>query len=213
MIRTRLLLVDDHKLVRAGMRALIATLEGFEVIGEADDGASALDLIRQELPDIVITDLRMKGVGGLELSRHLQKEFPQVKVLILSMHADESHVHQVLRSGVRGYLLKDSAMEELALALAAVIRGEIWLSPAISTQVLQGYIRSNNSAPDTLTERQLEILKLIAEGVSIKEIAFKLDISVKTVEAHRAQIMERLQIRDTTGLVKFALRTGLVDLE
>jgi DNA-binding NarL/FixJ family response regulator len=210
---TRLVLVDDHKLIRAGMRTLIATLDGFEVIGEADDGAAALELVRRDEPDIVITDLRMNGVGGLELSRQLQKEFPQVRVLILSMHADEGHVQQVLRSGVRGYLLKDAAMEELALALDAVMRGEIWLSPAISTQVLQGYIQNNNAAPDPLTPRQLEILKLIAEGEAIKEIAFKLDISIKTVEAHRAQIMERLQIRDTPGLVKYALRSGLVHLE
>ena len=207
----RIILADDHGLVRAGLRGLIDRLAGVRVVGEAEDGAAALALVRQEPPDIVITDISMKGMGGVELAGALKREFPQVHVMVLSMHADEEHVQKALLSGVSGYLLKDSALLELELALRAVLRGESYLSPAVSRQVVAGYL-SGATASEPLTARQREILTHIAEGMAAKEIAFKLGISTKTVEAHRSQIMERLGIRDVAGLVKYALQAGLVSI-
>ncbi|HWA37831.1 MAG TPA: response regulator transcription factor [Burkholderiales bacterium] len=207
----RIILADDHGLVRAGLRGLIERLAGFSVIGEAEDGATALALVRKEVPEVVITDISMKGMGGLALADALKREFPQVRVIVLSMHADEEHVQKALLSGVRGYLLKDSALLELELALRAVLRGDSYLSPAVSRQVAAGYL-SGATATEALTARQREILTHIAEGMAVKEIAFKLGISTKTVEAHRSQIMERLGIRDIPGLVKYALQAGLVSL-
>lgn len=212
MSEARVILVDDHVLVRAGLRALLDRLEGVRVLAEAGDGAAALELVRRDPPDIVITDISMQGMDGVQLASVLNQEFPQVRVIVLSMHAGAEFVHQALGSGVAAYLLKDSAMVELELALRAVLRGESYLSPAVSKQVMDGYVHGTGSE-DALTERQREILKLIAEGMSAKEIAFQLGISPKTVEAHRSQIMERLQITDVAGLVMYALRTGLIQLK
>jgi DNA-binding NarL/FixJ family response regulator len=207
----RIILADDHGLVRAGLRGLIDRLAGVRVVGEAEDGAAALALVRREPPEVVITDISMKGMGGVELAGALKREFPRVRVIVLSMHAEEEHVQRALLSGVSGYLLKDSALLELELALRAVLRGESYLSPAVSRPVVAGYL-SNATASEALTARQREILIHIAEGMAAKEIAFKLGISTKTVEAHRSQIMERLGIRDIPGLVKYALQAGLVSL-
>lgn len=212
MSEARVILVDDHVIVRAGLRALLDKLEGIRVVAEATDGATALELVRREPPEIVITDISMKQMDGVQLAASLKREFPQVRVIVLSMHAGADYVQQALGSGVSAYLLKDSAMVELELAVRAVLRGESYLSPAVSRQVMDGYVEA--TAPHAeLTERQREILKLIAEGSSAKEIAFQLGISPKTVEAHRAQIMERLQISDIPGLVMYALRTGLIRLK
>lgn len=213
MSSARILLVDDHKLMRAGLRALIEGAPGMSVIGEADDGAMALEMVRRDSPDIVITDISMRGIGGLELLAVLQREFPQVRVVILSMHAEKAYVDQTLGTGARAYLLKDAAMEELHLALQAVLKGDIYLSPGVSTKIIDGFIRNAESAQDVLTPRQREILKMLAEGISVREIARMGDTSVKTVEAHRAQIMERLNIRDIAGLVRYAVRTGLVNIK
>jgi DNA-binding NarL/FixJ family response regulator len=207
------ILVDDHNLVRAGLRALLDSIGGVRVVAEAADGAAALELVRREPPDAVVTDITMKGMGGLELAAILQREYPQVRVVILSMHAEEDYVQQALAAGVSGYLLKDAAMLELELALRAALRGETYLSPAVSRQVVNGYVQANAASPEVLTPRQREILILIAEGVAAKEIAYRLDISAKTVEAHRSQMMDRLDIHDIAGLVKFAIRTGLVKLK
>lgn len=212
MSEARVILVDDHVIVRAGLRALLDRLEGIRVVAEATDGAAALELVRREPPDLVITDISMKKMDGVQLAASLTREFPQVRVIVLSMHATADYVQQALGSGVSAYLLKDSAMVELELAVRAVLRGESYLSPGVSRQVMDGYVEATASQAD-LTERQREILKLIAEGSSAKEIAFQLGISPKTVEAHRAQIMERLQISDVAGLVMYALRTGLIQLK
>lgn len=206
-------LVDDHNLVRAGLRALLGSCAGVTVIGEATDGAGAMELVRRQPPDIVITDITMKGIGGVELAAALQKEFPAVRVVVLSMHADQHYVQQALASGVSAYLLKDAAMLELELAIQAVLRGEKYLSPAISQQVVNGYVEANARLVESLTARQRQILTLMAKGEAAKEIAHRLGISVKTVEAHRAQLMERLGIRDLPNLVKYAIRVGLADLE
>jgi DNA-binding NarL/FixJ family response regulator len=211
----RVLLADDHALVRAGMRSLLRDIEGVEVVGEAADGAEALALAARERPDAVLLDIAMKGMGGLEAAAQFHERYPQVKVIILSMHAGEEYVLQALRAGAAAYLIKDSATAELELALKSVMRGETYLSPAISRQVVEGYVqRMGAGTPvDPLTPRQREVLKGIAEGRSTKKIALDLGLSVKTVETHRAQIMERLGIRDVAGLVRYAMRTGLVPPE
>ncbi len=215
MANVRVLLVDDHALVRAGMKSLLRDIEGVEVVGEAADGAAALALAGRERPDAVLLDIAMKGMGGLETAAKFREQFPGVKVLILSMHSSEEYVLQALRAGAVAYLIKDSATAELELALRSVMRGETYLSPAISRQVVEGYVQRVGAAAaeDPLTPRQREVLKRVAEGRSTKEIAYELGLSVKTVETHRAQIMERLGIRDVAGLVRYAMRTGLVPPE
>ena len=208
----RVVLADDHALVRAGMRSLLGGMAQVEVVGEAASGEEALVLAGRERPDVVLMDIAMKGITGLEAAARMREQYPEVRVVILSMHAGEEYVLQALRAGAIGYLLKDAATGELELALRSVMRGESWFSPAVSRQVVEGYVqRVGGEAPaDVLTTRQREVLKLVAGGKSTKEIAFDLNLSVKTVETHRAQIMERLGIRDVAGLVRYALKTGLV---
>lgn len=215
MAALRVLLVDDHKLVRAGMRSLLREFEGVEVVAEASDGAEALLLAERERPDVVLMDIAMKGMNGLEAAARLRERLPATKIVILSMHTSEEYVLLALRAGAAAYLIKDSATSELELALQSVMRGETYLSPAISRQVVEGYVQrvGEGGAADPLTPRQREVLKRIAEGRSTKEIAYELNLSVKTVETHRAQIMERLGIRDVAGLVRYAMRAGLVPPE
>ena len=213
MTPVRVLLADDHALVRAGIRALLEGLEGVAVVAEAGNGGEVLELARKHRPDVVLLDISMPGTGGLEASAQLKQELPEVRVVMLSMHANEEYVLQALRAGAVGYMLKDSATAELELALQAVMQGETYLSPPISKQVVEGYVQrvgAEQPAADHLTPRQRQVLQLIAEGLSTKEIAYRLELSVKTVETHRAQLMERLQIRDIAGLVKYAIRNGLV---
>lgn len=198
MTRLRILLADDHTLVRAGIRALLAQMPDIEIVGEAGDGREALALAKAYGPDVLLMDIAMTGMSGLEAAAQVKKECPGVKVIILSMHANEEYVIQALRAGAVGYLLKDAAAVELELALKAAVAGQTYLSPAISRQVLENYVTrvGGIAPPNPLTPRQREILQLVAEGRSTKEIAFALEISVKTVETHRAQIMERLDIHD-----------------
>ncbi len=209
----RVLLVDDHKLVCAGMRLLLEGLQGVQVVGEAHDGREALALVKVHQPDLVLMDIAMKGLNGLEATAHVKRDFPEVRVVILSMYSSEEHVLQGLRAGASGYLLKDSATQELELAVRTVMRGEIYLSPPVSKQVIGDYVQRvshGHKSTDELTHRQREILQLIAEGYSTKEIAHQLDLSVKTVETHRAQLMRRLGIYDIAGLVRCAIRMGLI---
>ena len=208
----RVLLADDHSLVRAGIRSLLGAMADVQVVAEASSGEEALELAAREQPDIVLMDIAMKGITGLDAAARMREALPGVRVLILSMHSGEEYVLQALRAGAAGYLLKDAATGELELALRSVMRGESWLSPAVSRQVVEGYVQRANAdaTPDVLTARQREVLRLVAGGKSTKEIAFFLNLTVKTVETHRAQIMERLGIRDVPGLVRYALRTGLV---
>lgn len=209
----RVLLADDHVLVRTGIRLLLQKSEGVDVVGEADDGRRAVALAMELRPQIVLMDISMPSLNGLEATAQIVRDCPQTRVIILSMSADEAHVLQALRAGASGYLLKDASPDELTLALQAVMRGDTWLTPRVSRQVVDGYVgrlSEGETTLDVLTPRQREILQLIAEGQGTKEIAFKLGLSVKTVETHRSQIMERLNIRDVPGLTRFAVRSGLV---
>ncbi len=213
MTPLRVLLADDHTLVRAGLRSLAGQLKGVEVVAEAGNGHEVLALVSAHRPDVVLMDITMPGMNGLEAALHLRKAFPGVKIIMLSMHAGEDYALQALRAGASGYLVKDSAPLELELALQAVSRGEIYLSPPISRQVVESYLRGTGQDAQPLallTGRQREVLQLIAEGHGTKDIARKLLLSVKTVETHRAQLMERLDIHDVAGLVRFAIRHGLV---
>jgi DNA-binding NarL/FixJ family response regulator len=210
---TRVLLADDHVLVRTGIKLLLTGIEGVTVVGEASDGREAVALAAKLRPRIVLMDISMQNLNGLEATAQIRREQPDVRVIILSMSADEAHVAQALRAGAAGYLLKDATPEELTLALAAVDSGNTYLTPRVSKQVIEGFVGrlgEGESSLDALTPRQREILQLIAEGQGTKEIAFKLGLSIKTVETHRAQIMDRLNIRDVPGLVRFAIRTGIV---
>lgn len=209
----RILLADDHTLMRAGIRLLLQNIEEVQVVGEASDGHEALRFIRVHRPDVVLMDIGMSGMNGLEATVRISRDFPDVRVIILSMHAHEEYVHWALRAGVAGYLLKDAMPTELELAIKAVAAGHNYLSPAISNHVVQEYrkhLDGERSPLERLTSRQREILQLIAEGHTTKEIAQKIHLSIKTVETHRTQLMKRLDIHDIPGLVRFAVRMGLV---
>lgn len=209
----RVILADDHTLVRAGIRSLLEKLPAFKVVGEASEGHEAFDLIKATAPHIVLMDITMAGMNGLEVTARVVKELPNVKVIILSMHANEEYVLKALRVGASGYMLKDAATTELEFALNSVSRGQTYLSPSISKNVINNYLERVNDQQSTLeilTPRQRETLQLVVEGKTTKEIAFALNISVKTVETHRAQLMERLGIFDVPGLVRYAIRTGVI---
>lgn len=221
--RIKILLADDHHLVRAGIRSLLKSIENVDVVAEANNGREALQLISEHNPDIVLLDIAMAELNGLEVTERVSKEHPEVLIIILSMHMNEEYVLQALKTGASGYMLKDSAPNELEIAIKAVLKGERYLSPAISKNLVDDYLRridgGTQKKPDSenifalLTPRQREILQLIAEGNSTKEIANKLHVSVKTVETHRAQLMDRLDIRDIPGLVRYAIRTGIIEFE
>ncbi len=214
----RILLADDHALVRAGIRELVQKIPGIEVIGEASGGRQALEMIESLSPDLVLLDIGMKELNGLEVAARVTRDFSAVKILILSMHNNEEYVLRALRVGASGYMLKDSAIAELKLAIESVRSGKTYLSPSISRNAIDSYL-NRTSAPgkstalEHLTPRQREILQLIAEGRSTKEIASDLSLSAKTVETHRSQLMERLDIYDVASLVRYAMRVGLIQAE
>jgi DNA-binding NarL/FixJ family response regulator len=213
MKNIRVLLAEDHTLVRAGLCALVRSLEGVDVVAEAGDGHQTLKMVKDHFPDLILMDIAMPGLNGLEATIRVVKEYPHVKVIILSMHANEEYVLQSLSAGARGYLLKDSGTAELELAIRAVMKGETFLSPAVSKHVIEEYVQRQGDPQSPfhiLTPRQREILQLIAEGLSTKDIARKLDLSIKTVDTHRTQLMDRLDIHEIAGLVRYAIRTGLI---
>ena len=214
MPKTTILLVDDHVLVRAGIRSLIDQLDNYSVIAEASDPDEAMRGVARQIPDIVITDITMGKHNGLDLIRVLKQQFPQVATIILSMHASEEMVTEALRQGASAYLLKESAPAELEIALDAIVRHTKYLSPAVSTKMIERFVLAPASEMrqfQSLTARQLQILKLIVTRKSTKEIAFELDLSEKTVAAHRSQLMERLGVRDVVSLVLLAVKNGMVD--
>lgn len=212
----RVVLADDHTVVRTGIRAMLERIAGIEILGEASNGREALALVEQHRPHLLLTDIGMPELNGLELTARVTKDFPGTRVIILSMHAAEEYVWQALRAGAAGYLLKDTDAKELEVAIKTVMESKSYLTSAVSRQVVENYMQrlgNGASALDILTQRQREILQLIAEGKSTKEIARTLSISVKTVETHRTSLMDRLQIYDIPGLVRYAIRMGVVPPE
>jgi DNA-binding NarL/FixJ family response regulator len=215
MNTVRVLLADDHVLVRAGLKKLVESQPGFTVVGEAGDGLELLALTDKLQPHLVLMDIAMPGLNGLEATARLVKTWPCIHVLILSMHQNEEYVRRALCHGASAYLLKDAAPMELELALAAVLRGETYLSPAVSKGVMSDYVqrlRHENQPGEALSPRQREVLQLIAEGLSTKDIARRLDLSVKTVETHRTGLMKQLNVHEVTGLVRYALKLGVVSV-
>jgi len=207
----RVLLADDHKLMRAGVRSLVNELTGVEVIGEANNGKQALELVQTLHPDIVLMDIMMPEANGLDATAAITVKFPKVRVIILSMNANEEHVLQALRVGASGYLLKNIGPEELEKAIRAVARGEKHITGAVTGHVVAGLTAGAKASPlERLPPRQREVLQLVAEGKTSKQIAKKLGISVKTAEGHRGELMKNLDIHDVAGLVRFAIRVGLI---
>jgi DNA-binding NarL/FixJ family response regulator len=211
MSQIRVLLADDHTLVRAGLRSLLAATAGVEVVGEASNGVEAERLVIELRPDVALMDVSMPELNGIEATRRLTKLQPRPRILVVSMHSNPEYVRQALIAGAQGYVLKDAEPHELRMALSAVARGEAWISPAIAQSVVDDVVRSKGSGPcEALTPRQREVLQLVAEGQSTQRIARRLRLSVKTVETHRAQIMQRLDIHHVAGLVRYALRKGII---
>jgi len=216
-VKIKILLVDDHKIVRDGLRALIDKYPDLEVVAEAADGRTAVRLAKELSPNIVIMDISMPDLNGIEAARQIASESPRVKVLTLSMHSDARYVKQLFAAGASGYLLKECAIDELVTAIQSVAANQIYLSPRITHVVLTEYLSKQPIAEasvfSVLTAREREVLQLMAEGKTTKEIAYFLNLSVKTVEAHRQKIMEKSNIHSIAELTKYAIREGLTSLE
>lgn len=218
MPKARVLLVDDHVVVRQGLKALFADEADIEVIGEASNGREALEFLENREPDVVLMDISMPGLNGIEATRQIQQRHPAVKVVVLSMHANEEYVFQVLQAGASGYVLKQSDSLEVVSAIRAAVAGGSFLSPPISRTVIEDYLRraqarGRGSDAEQLTSREREVLQLLAEGKSNRDIADELSISIKTVETHRANMMTKLGLSSKTELVKYALRKGWAMLD
>ncbi len=218
----RVLLIDDHELVRSGIKALLEKSEDIRVVGEAGEGHEALECIRETNPDVVLLDISLPGLNGLEVAAKARKDSPRLRIVFLSMHSNEEYVLQALKIGASGYVLKQSSTRELELAVRSAKKGETFLSPAISNTVVSDYmarlkggnVKKPGANPyEVLTSRQREILQLIAEGFSSKEIAQKLSLSINTIEVHRANLMDRLNIHDIAGLVRYAIQTGIIEVK
>jgi DNA-binding NarL/FixJ family response regulator len=209
--KIHILLADDHAVVRQGFKMTLAAQPDMEIVGEAGNGREALDLAGQLQTDVIVMDVAMPELNGIEATRRVADLSPRTRVLALSMHKDSVYVREILRAGARGYLLKDSISSDLLAAVRAVARGEGYLSPGVSDAVLNDYRRHVTDPIDLLTSREREVLQMIAEGKTNKEIATVLNLSVYTVDAHRGRIMEKLNVHSVTDLVRFAVRAGLVD--
>jgi DNA-binding NarL/FixJ family response regulator len=209
--KLRILLADDHALVRQGFRMILESQPDMEVTGEAADGRQAVQLCQELQPDLVVMDVSMPELNGIEATRRIQEISPRTRVLALSMHRDSVFVREILRAGAKGYVLKHAIDVELLAAVRAVGRGEGYLSPAVSEAVLSDYRKHVTDPLDLLTSREREVLQMIAEGKTNKEVAVALKLSVYTVEAHRGRIMEKLNLHTTGELVRFAVRNGLID--
>ncbi len=211
MSKIRIVLADDHGVVRQGFRRILDAQPDMEIVGEASNGKEALELAAKFTPDVVVMDVAMPELNGIEATRRMSETAPRTRVLALSMHKDSVYVREILRAGARGYLLKDAVDEDLIAAVRAVSRGEGYLSPGVADAVLTDYRQHVTDPIDLLTSREREVLQLIAEGKTNKEIATTLNLSVYTVDAHRGRIMEKLNLHSTGELVRFAIRKGLVD--
>jgi len=211
MKRIRILLADDHAVVRQGFKMILSEQPDMEIVGEAGNGREAVELAEQLRPDIVVMDVAMPELNGIEATRRLATSVPHARVVALSMHKDSVYVREILRAGARGYLLKDSVAADLVSAIRAVASGEGYISPAVSNAVLDDYRRHVTNPIDLLTSREREVLQMLAEGKTNKEIAVVLNLSVYTVDAHRGRIMEKLNVHSINELVRFAVRNGLID--
>ncbi|HLK67198.1 MAG TPA: response regulator transcription factor [Bryobacteraceae bacterium] len=211
MKRIRILLADDHPMVRQGFKMILSAQSDMEIVGEAGNGREAVEQAEELKPDIVVMDVAMPELNGIEATRRLAASIPHTRVIALSMHKDSVYVREILRAGARGYLLKDSGAGDLVSAIRAVASGEAYLSPAVSNAVLDDYRRHVTNPIDLLTSREREVLQMLAEGKTNKEIAVVLNLSVYTVDAHRGRIMEKLNVHSINELVRFAVRNGLID--
>lgn len=213
----RILLVDDHAIIREGLRSLLEKQPEMEVVADTDDGRKAFDLVRELLPDIIIMDITMRGLNGIEATRRIIDEFPTVKIIALSIHSKRRYVTDMLSAGASGYILKECLFDELAQAIKAVAAGGRYLSPRITDIVVNDYIKhlstTTNSPFEALKTREREVLQLVAEGKSTKQIALELHVSTKTIEANRRQVMEKLHAHSVAELTKYAVREGLTTLE
>ncbi len=213
----RVLLVDDHAIVREGLRLVLAAEPDIDVIAEAGDGREALDLVERLNPEVVVMDIAMPNLNGLEATTQIRRRFPQIHVVILTMHENELYFNQILKAGATGCVLKRSMGRELVTAIQAAARGENYFSPTVATKVFQHYQQllhqPESKSGETLTEREREILQLIAEGNTNREIAEMLTLSIKTVQAHRSNLMDKLGAHDRTDLVKYAIRVGMISAE
>lgn len=216
-MNTEILLADDHQIVRDGLKSLIEKQPAMRVVGEASNGRDVVRLAGELQPDVIILDIGMPELNGIDATRQIKAQHPLIKILALSMQSDSRFVAQMLSVGASGYLLKDCAFEELSRAIQTVIEGQTYLSPGITSQVIKDYVRRINTSDQAeghfLTPREREVIQLLAEGLSTKDIASHLTISVKTVETHRTQIMEKLDMHSIAQLTKYAIREGLTRLE
>src|SRR5271157_2712566 len=211
MKRIRILLADDHAVVRQGFKMILSSQPDMEIVGEAGNGREAVELAENLKPDVVVMDVAMPELNGIEATRRLAASVPHARVVALSMHKDNVYVREILRAGARGYLLKDSVAADLVSAIRAVAQGEGYISPAVSDAVLDDYRRHVTNPIDLLSSREREVLQMLAEGKTNKEIAAILNLSVYTVDAHRGRIMEKLNVHSINELVRFAVRNGLID--
>ena len=213
----KIILADDHRIMREGLRALLEKEAGIEVIAEADNGRTTVELSRELNPDVVVIDIGMPDLNGIDATRQIVSEAPAVKVIALSMHSDRKFVREMLSAGASGYLLKDSAFEELGIALTTVINNQTYLSPKIANTVVKDYLGKvepkESKVSPALTKREREVLQLIAEGKTTKDIASHLYVSIKTIETHRKQIMDKVGLNSVAELTKYAIREGLTSLE
>lgn len=211
----RIVIAEDHTILREGLRAILSLHDGFDVVGEADDGFSAVKCVEKSSPDLVLMDLSMPRMSGLDAIMEIKKRFPETKILALTVHRTEEYILATLQAGADGYLLKDASRDELTVAMESVLIGKPYLSPGVSGKVIKGYLegrRNVKSAWDRLTQREREVLKLIAEGYKNKEIADYLCISLKTVEKHRSNLMKKLDLHSAASLTSFAMKKGLVTI-
>ncbi len=207
----RILLADDHAMVRQGFRMILSSQPDMQIIGEAGNGKEAVEMTEKLLPDVIVMDVAMPELNGIEATRKIIAALPRSRILALSMHKDSVYVREILRAGARGYLLKDSIDSDLLAAVRAVAKGEGYLSPAVSDAVLTDYRKHVTAPLDLLTSREREVLQMIAVGKTNKDVANELKLSVYTVDAHRGRIMEKLNLHSTGELVRFAVRNGLID--
>jgi DNA-binding NarL/FixJ family response regulator len=210
MMAIQVLLADDHQIVRQGLKGLLER-EGFKVVGEATDGREAVRLAGKSHPDVAVLDLVMPALNGVDAAREMLRSAPRLKAILLTMHTEDPYVLEALRAGVSGYVLKTQAADDLVQAIREVTRGSIYLSPGISRTVVDAYRSKTDLPPDPLSPREREVLQLVAEGKTTKEVAAILGISVKTAESHRTRIMSKLNIHETAGLVRYAIRRGLIE--